>query len=118
MILFYVFRFQLISWYTLDTQVIQIAMPLVAISAFFQLGDGLQVTGLGCLRGVSDVKIPSLVTLVAYWGLSIPGGYYLLTYTKLGVSGVWIGLTVGLYFVSLALFIRFLFVNQTKIAIS
>lgn len=101
------FRSQLIGLYATDEKVVELAMMLVAVAAVFQLGDGLQVTGLGCLRGLSDVNIPSLVTLIAYWGLSIPLGYILFTYSQLHVQGVWLGLTFGLYAVSLALFIRF-----------
>jgi len=101
------FRSNLIAMYATDEKVVELAMTLVAVAAVFQLGDGLQVTGLGCLRGMSDVKVPSLVALGAYWGLSIPLGYYLLLYTTLHVQGVWLGLTVGLYTVSVALFVRF-----------
>jgi len=107
------FRSQLIAMYAEDTKVVELAMKLVAIAAIFQLGDGLQVAGLGCLRGMSDVKIPSLVTLAAYWGFSIPLGYYLLIHTTWHVQGVWIGLTVGLYTVSIALFLRFM--QKTKV---
>lgn len=93
--------------YTEDTDVIEIAARLLIIAGFFQLFDGTQVVGLGILRGMGDVNIPTLITFVAYWVVGIPLGYLLGIHLHLGVNGIWYGLTVGLLSASLLLFIRF-----------
>ena len=40
-----------------DIAVVELASQLMIIAALFQLSDGIQVTALGCLRGIQDVKI-------------------------------------------------------------
>ncbi|TCD00107.1 MATE family efflux transporter [Pedobacter psychroterrae] len=93
--------------YTEDQAVISIAAQLLIIAGFFQLFDGTQVVGLGILRGVGDVNIPTLITFVAYWIIGIPLGYLLGITLGLGVYGIWYGLTFGLLTASVLLFIRF-----------
>lgn len=93
--------------YTEDIAVIQIAAQLLIIAGFFQLFDGTQVVGLGVLRGIGDVNIPTLITFVAYWIIGIPLGYLLGIVLGLGVNGIWYGLTFGLLTASTLLFFRF-----------
>ncbi|MFY0252494.1 MATE family efflux transporter [Chitinophaga sp. 30R24] len=95
------------SFYIQDTQVIGIAARLLIIAAFFQLFDGMQVVGLGVLRGLGDVRIPTLITLLAYWVLGIPLGYLLGIKMGYGVEGIWWGLSIGLVVAALLLFLRF-----------
>jgi MATE family multidrug resistance protein len=106
-ILFTVFHNVLPYAYTTDQGVIAIAAQLLVIAAFFQLFDGTQVIGLGVLRGMGDVNLPTLITFLAYWVLGLPIGYLLGITFKMGVNGVWYGLTLGLMVASLLLFIRF-----------
>jgi len=65
------------------------------------------VIGLGALRGMSDVKIPTVITLVAYWIIGLPLGYILGFNFNHGAKGVWIGLLAGLSMAAILLFIRF-----------
>jgi len=95
------------SFYIQDPQVIQIASRLLIIAAFFQLFDGMQVVGLGILRGLGDVRIPTVITLLAYWVLGIPLGYLLGIKLDYGVEGVWWALLLGLLVASVLLFVRF-----------
>jgi MATE family multidrug resistance protein len=98
--------------YTQDTAVISIAAQLLIIAGFFQLFDGTQVVGLGVLRGIGDVNIPTLITFVAYWVIGIPLGYLLGIQMNMGVNGIWYGLTFGLLTASILLFLRFQ--NKTR----
>lgn len=93
--------------YLHDQNVIRIAAPLLVIAGLFQLFDGFQVVGLGILRGMSDVKVPTLITFIAYWIIGLPIGYLLGFNFHLGPNGVWIGLLLGLAFAAVLLFIRF-----------
>ncbi len=103
----------LLPWiYTSDKNVIDIAAQLLVIAAFFQLFDGAQVMGLGILRGMGDVNIPTIITLVAYWVIGLPVGYLLGIRFGLGVEGVWYGLVLGLFTAAILLFIRFQFVSK------
>jgi MATE family multidrug resistance protein len=93
--------------YTSDESVIAIASQLLILAAFFQLFDGAQVIGLGVLRGMGDVNIPTVITFLAYWVLGIPVGYVLGIHFHLGVMGVWYGLVLGLCTASILLYFRF-----------
>ncbi|MGZ4001173.1 MAG: MATE family efflux transporter, partial [Mucilaginibacter sp.] len=106
--LLFTFGNHFLPWmYTSDKAVISIAAQLLIIAAFFQLFDGTQVVGLGILRGMGDVNIPTIITLIAYWIVGLPIGYLLGIQFKMGVTGVWYGLVLGLLTSSLLLFIRF-----------
>jgi multidrug resistance protein, MATE family len=94
--IFFIFYNPLIALYTTDTTVVPTAIMLLIIGGFFQLSDGLQVTALGILRGITDVNIPTGITLFAYWVVGLPIGLLLAQSYKLEASGVWVGLTAGL----------------------
>jgi len=111
--LLFTFGNQLLPWmYTSDNEVIVIAAQLLIIAALFQLFDGTQVVGLGILRGMGDVNIPTIFTMIAYWIVGLPIGYLLGITFNLGVYGVWYGLVLGLLTSSLLLFIRFQFISR------
>ncbi|TXF79309.1 MATE family efflux transporter [Chryseobacterium sp.] len=95
-----------------DTEVILLASKLMIIAALFQLSDGVQVVALGCLRGIQDVKIPSFITFVAYWILTIPLGYYLCVTLEMGAFGMWIALGIGLTISAVLLVYRFLWLSE------
>lgn len=87
--------------------VVEIASTLIVIAALFQLSDGVQVVGLGALRGMSDVKVPTIVTVVSYWFIALPLAYVLGFVLDFGARGIWIGLLIGLTIAAISLFYRF-----------
>ncbi|GAA3965363.1 MATE family efflux transporter [Hymenobacter antarcticus] len=93
--------------YSHDPVVVAQAGTLLLIAALFQVSDGLQVMGLGALRGLEDVKVPSVVALLAYWAVALPLGYFLGFKLHLGAPGVWTGLLLGLTIVAGVLLVRF-----------
>jgi MATE family multidrug resistance protein len=112
--LIFTFGRHLLPWIiTSDENVIAIAAQLLIIAAFFQLFDGTQVVGLGILRGMGDVNVPTFVTFLAYWVIGLPVGYLLGIKLHLGVYGVWYGLVLGLATTSVLLFIRFNIISKS-----
>jgi len=99
------------SWlptlFTKDPEIIGLSSSLLLIAAVFQLFDGLQVTSIGILRGMEDVKYPTYVTLIGYWILALPFAYFLGFTCKLEVIGIWWALTFSLVFVGIILYWRF-----------
>jgi multidrug resistance protein, MATE family len=93
--------------YIEDPEVIKQASVLLIVAGLFQLSDGVQVIGLGALRGMSDVKTPTIITLIAYWAIGLPLGYVLGFTFGLDALGVWYGLLAGLSIAAVLLFIRF-----------
>jgi MATE family multidrug resistance protein len=106
---------QYLPWiYTSDEAVISIAVQLLIIAAFFQLFDGTQVVGLGVLRGMGDVNMPTIITFISYWIIGLPVAYLLGVHFNLGVMGVWYGLVLGLMASSIMLFMRFQKISKSN----
>ncbi|WP_298843665.1 MATE family efflux transporter [uncultured Roseobacter sp.] len=79
-----------------DPAVIDLAVTLFVIVAVLQVADGIQGTALGALRGMSDMNLPTVITLAAYWPLALPASYLLGFVLDMGAPGVWIGYMIGL----------------------
>lgn len=91
-----------ISLYTDNAEVQQLAASLLTLAVFYQVSDSLQANLAGALRGYKDTRIVMLITVLSYWCVGLGGGYWLGTYGAgpvsgpLGVHGYWIGLIAGL----------------------
>lgn len=105
-LLFIFGRYFLPSLYINDITVIELTASLLIIAAFFQLSDGIQVVTAGALRGLQDVKIPSILIFVAYWIIALPLGYWFAFPLKMGANGIWIGLSIGLTLTATAMVMR------------
>ncbi|MEZ7875578.1 MAG: MATE family efflux transporter, partial [Polaribacter sp.] len=90
-----------------NMEVLSIASNLLLAAAFFQISDSIQVVVLGALRGLQDVKIPTILTFISYWVVGFPVSYFLGKEEMYGSFGIWLGLLAGLTTASVLLFIRF-----------
>ncbi|MCH7397082.1 MATE family efflux transporter [Belliella sp. DSM 107340] len=106
-VLFISLREFLPSLYIDDDTVIQMSASLLIIAGIFQLSDGIQVVGLGALRGMADVKVPTIVTLIAYWVIGLPLGYFFAFVLDMQEKGIWYGLLIGLTVTGFMLLYRF-----------
>jgi MATE family multidrug resistance protein len=111
-LLFVLGRNFLPTLYVSDSEVISIASTLLVIAGFFQLSDGVQVVCLGALRGLHDVKIPSIFIFIAYWIIGLPLGYFLAFKIGWGGIGVWTGLLIGLTITATAMVFRFYLLSK------
>ncbi len=93
--------------YADNMEVISIASKLLIAAAFFQISDSIQVVVLGALRGLQDVKVPTILTFISYWCVGFPVSYFLGKEDMYGSFGIWLGLLAGLTTASVLLFIRF-----------
>ena len=98
-----------------NTEVISLAASLLLVAAVFQISDGVQVVVLGALRGLQDVKIPTVITFIAYWVIGFPISFYLGLYTNLKGTGIWIGLLAGLTAAAIFLYLRFNYLTNKMI---
>jgi MATE family multidrug resistance protein len=103
------------SLYIDDAEVIRITASLLGVAALFQLSDGIQVVGLGALRGLQDVKVPTYITFVAYWVIALPLSYIFALKLNYGAMGIWMGLGIGLTFSAIFNLHRFLKISNRLI---
>ncbi|MFB6466158.1 MATE family efflux transporter [Cytobacillus sp. Hz8] len=90
------FRHQIAGIYSTDPEVIKLTADFLLYALFFQLSDAIQAPVQGSLRGYKDVNITFVMSLVSYWVIGLPLGYYLGNYSDWGAFGFWIGLITGL----------------------
>jgi MATE family multidrug resistance protein len=106
-IVLFLFPVTIASLYTEEEAVLSMAVSLVGLAAIFQLSDGVQALFNGALRGLEDVKVPALITIVAYWGIGMPVGLWLGKHQGQGPTGLWMGLIAGLSVAGVLLCTRF-----------
>jgi MATE family multidrug resistance protein len=100
---FLTFPEALISVYTTEPEVVQLASQLLAIAALFQIFDGLQGVTTGTLRGLGDTRTAMVSNLTAFWLIGAPVSYGLCFGLGWGAPGLWWGLLLGLALTSLVL---------------
>ena len=96
-------------------EVVKIAATLLVAAAIFQISDSLQVIALGALRGLQDVKIPTIITFFSYWVIGFPISYFLGKEDVYGSLGIWLGLLAGLSVAAILLYIRFNYLTKRLI---
>ena len=101
--------------YSDNQEVVSIASKLLLVAALFQISDSAQVIFLGALRGLQDVKTPTVLTFIAYWMIGFPTSYFLGKESAYGSTGIWIGLLVGLASASIFLYLRFIYLTNRLI---
>jgi MATE family multidrug resistance protein len=106
-VLFFVLRDYLPTLYINDVEVIKTAASLIVIASFFQVVDGLQVVGVGILRGLTDLKATMVIAFFAFWIIGLPVAYILGFTFEYGVQGIWTSLVVGLAIAALVFILRF-----------
>ena len=110
-VLFIVFRYQLPALFVSERDIISTTATLLLTAALFQLADGIQVIGIGALRGIGDVVAPTLISFAAYWLIGLPVGYWLTFSQGMGVQGIWYGFTIGLFIAAILMVLRFLLLS-------
>ena len=102
-LILFAFPRALLIVFTTDERVLAIGSRLLAIAAAFQLFDGTQAVTTGILRGIGDTRTPMVMNVIGHWVLGLPVGYALCFSFAWGVTGLWIGLSIGLIFCAVAL---------------
>lgn len=109
---FTIFRWQLPLIFNKNPDVVRLSALLLLFAAVFQISDATQATGAGLLRGIKDVKLPTLLITIAYWIIGLPVGWFFAFHYHMGASGMWLGLILGLTLASVFLGSRF--INMVK----
>jgi MATE family multidrug resistance protein len=102
-LVFFLWPVVLLRVFSPDPRIIEIGVGLLAIAAAFQLFDGTQAVVTGALRGISETRMPMIVNVIGHWVLGLPVGYALCFRFGWGVTGLWIGLSIGLVVAALVL---------------
>ena len=74
--------------------VASLAVELVMIAGFFQLFDGMQVIGIGGLRGLKETRFAMFATILAFWVIGAIFVY--IQFQQKSPAGIWYGLLISL----------------------
>ncbi len=87
------------SWlgylFTNDEAVIRVVKILLPILMLYQLGDSIQIILTNALRGLADVSVIMLISLIANFAIAIPSGYLLGFVLDCGVAGLWFAFPIS-----------------------
>jgi MATE family multidrug resistance protein len=89
------------------TEIVALAIGMLAIAAWFELFDGIQSIAMGAIRGLKDAKTTFLVGLFCYWAVGAPLAWALAFPLGWGAQGVWWGLAGGLACAAIGLTLGF-----------
>jgi MATE family multidrug resistance protein len=86
--------------YTDEREVVLLAAMILPVAAAFQLFDGVQVVGGGILRGTGDTLPAAIFNAIAYYGVALPLGAYLVLVRGYGLTAIWWSMALGLALVA------------------
>ena len=75
--------------------IIRLATQFLAICALFQMFEATRLSLFGALRGLKDTHFTLIISILSFWGISLPVGYLLATQFSLGGAGLWWGMVLG-----------------------
>jgi MATE family multidrug resistance protein len=93
----WVFRFEIGSFILngKGSAAVSLVAAGMTVMFFSELFSGTQLTAMAVLRGYKDTQIPFLCSLAAY-GICFFLSWYFCVYKKMGVEGIWLGITFGM----------------------
>lgn len=106
-----VFRREIISLYTDELPIIELASGLLFLCAVYQLSDALQALMSGLLRGCHETQAITWVNMFSYWVIGFPLACILIRtdwiVPAMGPAGAWVSFVVALTITALLLSWRF-----------
>lgn len=102
----------IINLFTDDPEVIRIGRDYLIIVSSFYIVFTSMFTISGVMRGAGDTLIPMFITLIALWGIRIPGAWILSG--KLNEIGIWWAIPMGWFIGFLLSYIYYLTGNWKK----
>ena len=115
--LLFLLRAPLAGLYTMEADVHQLATLLLLFVVFYLAFDAAQGTALGTLRGYKDTRTPMWIAIFSFWVIGLPVQVVLafgLIGEPMGVYGIWVGLSLGVFVGALLLLTRLWQVSGSK----
>ncbi|KAH6856547.1 mate-domain-containing protein [Chaetomium sp. MPI-CAGE-AT-0009] len=96
------FRYHIPLLFTHDREVIELVARTLPVCAIMQLFDSMAAVSHALLRGIGRQEFGGYANLVCYYLVALPISFGLGFGLDWKLTGLWIGVTVGLFIVSVA----------------
>ena len=88
-----IFRRQLLGIFTDDKTVIALGSTILVFNLILELGRTTNIVVIANLRGAGDVYFPTICAIFSMWLLSVLLTYILAVKFRMGIYGLWAGIT-------------------------
>ena len=87
-----------------------LAARLLTFAALFVIIDAIQIVGSFAMRAYKKTRFPFIASMVAYWIIALPLGYYLglvrADNASDGAAGFWIAIILGVFVATVMVAVR------------
>ncbi len=90
-----------------NSEIVHFATQFLMVSALFQIFEAIRISLFGTLRALKDTRFTLFISILSFWGIALPVGYFMATRLDFGGVGLWWGMVVGAGFSVLLLLLRF-----------
>lgn len=75
--------------------IISYATQFMIIAGFVQIFEAIRLVLFGALRGLGETHYSMITSLIIFWLIAFPLGYFLTFVINLGGVGMWLGMSLG-----------------------
>ncbi|KAH3673347.1 hypothetical protein WICMUC_003707 [Wickerhamomyces mucosus] len=97
-----IFKYNIVELFTDDEQVIKLASEIIPLGALYQINDCLAAITGGILRGQGRQRLSAYISLVSYYLISLPFGFYFAFGLNFKLFGLWSGLVLAIILISIS----------------
>lgn len=90
-----------------NDNIVNLATQFFLIASFFLIFESIRVALFGVLRALQQTHVTLLISIVSFWLIALPLGYYLAVELKFGGLGFWYAMIVGVFISIILLYWRF-----------
>lgn len=98
--------------YTKEAEVAGLIIEFMFLGIIWQFFDAVGSPLQGILRGYKDVKVPTIISIISFWGICIPYGVFMDYYMHRSALCYWEGINICLLFNSIVLYCRYKYLEQ------
>ena len=121
MIILLSFPTAIVGIYSDSADMSLLAVRLLSFAALFVIIDAVQIVGSFSMRAYKKTRFPFIASMVAYWLIALPLGYYLGIMNSDnafdGAAGFWVGIIVGVTVASVMIALRLVLLLRQPIPV-
>lgn len=78
-----------------NIEIVNYIKEFFILSAIFQIFEAVRISLFGVLRGLKDTNFTLMISIISFWCIAFPVGYFLAIYQHVGGKGFWMALVMG-----------------------